>query len=98
MPRRCSRRQLLPTLSVVSGENQSGYIESALPEPFVVEVLDQYADPMKDIAITFTVTAGDGSLSHENVNTDKDGMAQSTLTFGAAPHNKHSSGQCRGDY
>ena len=72
-------------LSIVSGENQTGFTSEALANPFVVEVRDQYDDPMDGIAVTFAVTAGGGSLSSEIAMTDANGRAESTLTLGSDP-------------
>ena len=72
-------------LSIVSGDNQTGFTSEALVSAFVVEVRNQYDDPMDGIAVTFAVTAGGGSLSSEMVMTDANGQAESTLTLGSDP-------------
>ena len=72
-------------LSIVSGDIQTGFTGEALANPFVVEVRDQYDDPMDDIAVTFAVTAGSGSLSATTATTDANGRAESTLTLGSEP-------------
>ena len=72
------------TLEYVSGENQSGLTGEALVNPFVVEVRDQYDDPMEGISVIFTVSAGGGSLSSEMELTDANGRAESTLTLGSS--------------
>ena len=70
------------TLTLISGDNQTGLAGDPLIESFVVEVRDQYGDPMEGIAVFFAITAGGGSLSDTNVDTDANGMAQSSLTLG----------------
>ena len=70
------------TLTLISGDNQTGLAGDSLIEPFVVEVRDQYGDPMEGIAVSFAVTAGGGSLSDTSVDTDANGIAQSSLTLG----------------
>ena len=70
------------TLTLISGDNQTGLAGDPLIEPFAVEVRDQYGDPMGGIAVSFAVTAGGGSLSDASVDTDVNGMAQSSLTLG----------------
>ena len=76
----------IPTrLLSVSGSNQSGITGEALVNPFVIEVRDQYDDPMAGVTVTFAVSAGGGSLSHTSVDTDADGLAQTTLTLGSKP-------------
>ena len=77
---------LLPTtLANVSGENQSALTGEALPNPFVVEVRNQYDDPMEGVTVTFAVREGGGSLSSEMEKTDADGRAESILTLGSDP-------------
>ena len=73
-------------LEILSGDGQQGVPGAALAHPLVVEVRDQYGDPLPDAAVTFTVTAGDGKLSGrftvERATTDADGRARLTLTLG----------------
>ena len=70
------------TLTIVSGNNQSGVIGGMLANPFVVEVQDGNSDPSVGIAVTFAVTTGGGSLNPETIVTRPDGRAASTLTLG----------------
>ena len=70
------------TLSIVSGDNQDGLTSEPLANPFVVEVRDQYDAPMEGVTVNFAVSAGGGSLSVTSVNTNDNGLAQSTLTLG----------------
>ena len=53
--------------------------------PFVVEVRDQFDDPLAGTAVTFAVTAGSGALSATTAMTDANGQAASTLTLGTEP-------------
>ena len=53
--------------------------------PFVVEVRDQYDTPMEGVTVTFAVSGGGGMLSDISVDTDANGLAQSTLTLGSDP-------------
>ena len=72
-------------LSSVSGDNQSGLTGETLMQPFIVEVRDQYDDPMAGVAVTFAILVGGGSLNPEVGTTDTNGQAASTLTFGSDP-------------
>ncbi len=76
-------------LEIVSGAGQQGPSGEALPRPLVVEVRDQYGNPMPDAVVTFTVTVGDGRLSNrfkvERVRTDANGRARTSLTLGPHP-------------
>ena len=76
----------IPTsLSIISGGNQKGFTGEPLPNPFIVQVHDQYDDPLEGVPVTFAVTAGDSSLSATTAITDQDGQAKTTLTFGTEP-------------
>ena len=76
-------------LETISGDGQQGAPGAVLPHPLVVEVRDQYGDPLPDAAVTFTVTAGDGKLSGrftvEHTTTDANGRAELTLTLEPNP-------------
>ncbi|MCY3869947.1 MAG: Ig-like domain-containing protein, partial [Gemmatimonadetes bacterium] len=71
----------------ISANNQQGLVNAQLDDSLVVEVRDQYGDPLQGVQVTFTVTAGDGRLSGrftaENVTTDANGRAESILTLGS---------------
>ena len=73
------------TLSRVSGDQQQGAPGTTLPGPFVVSVLDQNGTPLAGAAVTFAVTAGDGTLSATTATTDANGRASSILTLGNLP-------------
>ena len=73
---------ITPGLSKVSGDNQSGVSGAVLANPLVVEVRDENGLALKGISVTFTVTAGGGTLNITRAITDKNGAAQSTLTLG----------------
>ena len=66
----------------VSGDDQSGTPSTQLTEPFVVEVRDVHAEPVVGATVTFTVTAGGGSVSAATAATDANGRAQTYLTLG----------------
>ena len=71
--------------SIISSENQEGLTGETLMEPLVVEVIDQYGNPLGGATVTFTVTAGDGMVGDTVVTTDANGLAETTLTLGNAP-------------
>ena len=73
------------TLSTVSDDNQTGLTGETLADPFVVEVHDQYGDPIEGVTVTFTLLTGDGALSTETPTTDANGQAETTLTLGNEP-------------
>ena len=73
------------TLSIVSDDNQTGLTGETLADPFVVDVHDQYGDPIEGVMVTFTLLTGDGALSTETPTTDANGQAETTLTLGNEP-------------
>ncbi|MDE0634311.1 MAG: Ig-like domain-containing protein [Candidatus Poribacteria bacterium] len=73
---------LADSIEIVSGNNQRGTPGTVLDDPFVVEVLDDDDDVVSGVTVTFSVTAGGGSLSATSVTTNSRGRAQTTLTLG----------------
>ncbi len=73
------------TLEIISGVDQEGLPGDALEKPFVVEVRDQTDKPLPGVEVTFTVTAGGGTVQPEIATTDENGRAESTLTLGSTP-------------
>ena len=69
-------------LEKISGDNHHGLSITPLPNPLVVKVTDQNGFALEEVAVTFTVTAGGGTLSVTRTTTDKNGAAQSTLSLG----------------
>ena len=73
-------------LAKVSGDDQQGTPGAALASPLVVEVRDQYGNPLPGAQVTFAVTGGSGSLDGKftivNTTTDDDGRAETILTLG----------------
>ena len=69
----------------VSGDDQRGSPGTTLEKPFVVEVQDERSVAFEGVPVTFTVTAGDGTLSTTRTATDSNGRAESTLTLGPNP-------------
>ena len=72
-------------LEIISGNGQHGAPGDTLAQHLVVEVRDQYGNPLTDAAVTFTVAAGGGALSVANATTGADGRAATTLTLGRQP-------------
>ena len=63
-----------------SGGDQTGTPDTALTNPFVVLVTDQYANPKLGTTVTFAVTEGTGTLSDATDASDSNGKAFTTLT------------------
>ena len=73
---------ITPGLSKVLGDNQTSVSGAVLSHPFVIEVRDENGSVLEGISVTFTVTAGGGTLSVTLTTTDSNGRAESTLTLG----------------
>ena len=74
-----------PRLLIISGGNQTGIIGETLANPFAVRVRDPDNKPLEGVPVTFTVTAGGGTLSTTSTTTNAKGRAESTLTLGNEP-------------
>ena len=73
------------TVSIISGNNQTGVVGEALDNPFVVEVRDENSNPLENVTVNFAVHTGGGTLSSTTGTTDANGQAESTLTLGSDP-------------
>ena len=73
------------TPRIISGDGQSGIVDVALAQPFVVEVRDENGAVFEGVPVVFTVTTGGGTVSPEIVTTDADGRAESLLRLGSDP-------------
>ena len=74
--------QAHPALLKISGDNQTGELGAPLANPLVIEVQAENGSALEGISVTFTVTAGDGTLSVTSTNTDSNGRAETILTLG----------------
>ena len=70
------------TLLKISGDDQEGFPGETLPNPLVVQVKDQFDNPLRDVRITFAITAGGGTLTATTTKTDRNGKAESKLALG----------------
>jgi uncharacterized protein (TIGR02145 family) len=70
------------TLSIISGNGQSGCESSVLGSPVLVELLDGNGTPVVGSTLNFTVTAGGGNPSVATVVTNVSGQAQVNWTVG----------------
>ena len=71
------------SLAIVSGDNQAGTPGSRLANPLVVEVRDEDGDPIEGIRVSFSVTAGGGTVSPTSATTNAQGRTQTSLTLGS---------------
>ncbi|HUR94057.1 MAG TPA: Ig-like domain repeat protein [Gemmatimonadales bacterium] len=69
-------------LQLVSGDNQSAAVGSALPESLVVRVTDQLLNPVAGVQVDWSVGGG-GSISPASVVTGADGLAAAERVLGS---------------
>ncbi|GMR14384.1 MAG: hypothetical protein BMS9Abin29_2637 [Gemmatimonadota bacterium] len=69
------------TIAVVSGNNQTAAPGATLPDPIVVQVTDQFNNPVAGTTVTFQGTGG-ASVSSSSVDTDSEGRASVQVTLG----------------
>jgi VCBS repeat-containing protein len=67
----------------VQGDDQTGPVNSALPDSLVVRATDAVGNPVADVEVTWSVTGG-GSISPVTVVTGADGLAAAERVLGAA--------------
>ena len=69
------------SLTKLCGDDQEGTSAAQLDEPFVVSVLDEDGAAIARVAVSFSVTAGGGTLSSTTATTNANGQAASWLTL-----------------
>jgi lysophospholipase L1-like esterase len=84
-PIRFTATAVVPNLSEVSGNNQSGVAGEPLPQPFVVKVTDEANRPIASQKVLFSVTEGGGNIegkSQKETLSQGDGTASVIFTLG----------------
>lgn len=69
-------------LTLSSGDNQTGGLNSPLANPLKVKAGDQFGNGVSGVGIAWQVTSGSASVLPTNSNTDASGLAQTTVTLG----------------
>jgi adhesin/invasin len=72
-------------LEVVAGANQTGRLQSTLPTPIAVRVIDLAGAPVSNVLVTFTPVVGSGSVLPTSIATDATGVARTVWTLGTTP-------------
>jgi len=76
-----------PRITIVSGNNQTGPVSTALAQPLVVQVLDGAGAPIPAQTVVFAVTQNNGLLNGssapKSILTDSLGKAQAVWTLGS---------------
>lgn len=69
---------------IVSGDAQSGTVATALAQPLVVEVRDNFNNLVPGAAVAWTIVAGSGLLESESTTANASGQASTVLMLGTA--------------
>jgi hypothetical protein len=69
-------------MELVSGDGQRGSVGSALRNPLVVRITDQFGNPVPNVSVTWD--GGDGSVDPSTAQTGDDGQASTAWTLGSA--------------
>ena len=75
-------RQVPTGIEAARGDGQEGFFNQPLPESPAARVLDANGNPAGDVAVSFEVTSGGGTISEASVVTGADGIAETIWTLG----------------
>ena len=73
------------TLVMVSGDAQTASVGAYLADPLTVRVLDQFGNPVASATVTWTPSAGSGSLDPAATTTNADGLSSTRWALGEHP-------------
>lgn len=91
-------------IKVLAGNNQSAEVNTQLPEPIIVEVVDNKGNPIEGVTVVFATEEGAGTFPNQSriqkILTDEEGKAQTQFLLGKKAGEKtvHISvegGECR---
>jgi len=68
-----------------SGDQQTAPANTALQLPLTVIVVNQFGAQVKDVTVSWVITAGGGSVSAPATLTDESGLASVNYTTGPTP-------------
>ena len=71
-------------LANTSGSNQEVAANAQAPQPLVVTIRDQDGNTMENVAVTWVIKSGSGTLSAAESTTNGDGQASVMYTAGAS--------------
>ena len=73
-------------IKIISGDNQTGEVNSLLPKPLIVEVRDKQGNLLESETVVFTAENGAGTFPNssrvQKLLTDEDGRVQTQLLLG----------------
>ena len=73
------------SITIVSGNGQSGTIGTELPAPLTVSVTDSGSRPVSGVTVSWAVTTGGGTVTPASGTTDGSGTTSARWRLGPAP-------------
>ena len=73
----------LSVLSIIGGNNQTIAVSTIAPSPLMVQALDHTASPMGGVTVNWSITSGNGTISHQATITEADGNTSIFFTSSA---------------
>ena len=70
------------TMGISSGDGQSGPVNSALAEPLVARVGDEFDNAFPGVTVEWLVLSGDATLGTTTTTTDADGLVTANINLG----------------
>src|SRR5215510_1643413 len=70
------------SLTILAGNNQSWTVGTLLPAPLQVKVTDEDGQPFSGATVTWSVTAGGGSVQFASSTSQADGTASTLWSLG----------------
>lgn len=73
----------VPTkVEIISGNNQSAFAATALLDPLIIRVLDQFGNPVPQVVVYWQIKSGGGSFLLSNRLTNDEGTASANWILG----------------
>ena len=70
-------------ITQVSGTGQTATVGKGFTNPVIVSVVDNNHNPVSGLAVTFSVTSGNGTVNPSSTNTGTNGQAQTSVIAGS---------------
>jgi hypothetical protein len=87
----------VPTdLGLLDGNGQTATVGALLPSPLRVQVTDAAGNPVPDIAVSWVVVRGGGTVAPTTSPTNGDGVATTTFTLGPVEGEQQAQAQVEG--
>ena len=85
------------TISVLSGDDQTGPAGAPLPLPLRARITSLNAEGIERLRVEWVVLGGDGRVEPRNSFTDEDGIAETTWFLGSSPGKQRVMARFHGD-